>query len=482
MGHAGNTSDIVYQIQEYNLDLRSNHIYLVGEEGAAEDSCEPGVEFMMANRFIKNLNILMCKGDQPILVHMKTCFSRKTPIVTSEGTKPIKNVSVGDLVLTHTGEYKPVVETMSQMYSGEMVRIFYGRTRNHETSIIATKEHPILVERSGIRQWLPVGDIIEGDVVFVERDFCVKTGEVIPFWKTVKSYDASRLRRIGKPRKADFDIVSTCKDLQKQGWVVVPTDTNVRPDIVGFKDGKVVVFEVEKAVGKSLAVKKEKYNGALINDFVDDVVWLTQGTAKHGYCWYEPDSESPFVKVRVTGTERWHNRYKQRVYNLTVAENNSYVANHVVVHNCGGDWMEGMAIYDAITACPNPVTILNYTHARSMSSIIFCAADRRVMMPHSTYMIHQGTMGFEGTYKQFMTEAEEGDKSLEQMMKIYIDILKNTGSMKKWSRKRIREFLEDKMAKKEEVYFTAEQAVKLGFADAVFDDSWDWKSLVSFVE
>ena len=219
MGRASNTSDTVYQIQEYNLDLKANHIYLVGEENAAVDEYEPGVEFCMANRFIKNLNILMRKSSDPILVHMKTC---------------------------------------------------------------------------------------------------------------------------------------------------------------------------------------------------------------------------------------------------------------------GGDWTEGMAIYDAIRACPNPITILNYTHARSMSSIILCSADRRVMLPHSTYMIHQGCHGFEGTHKQFQTEAEQGAKSLEQMMKIYIDTLKSSGSMKRWSRKRIREFLEDKMDKKEEVYFTADQAVKLGFADAVFDDSWDWKSLVEF--
>lgn len=213
MARSSNTSDLVYQIQEYNVDVRSSQIYLFGEEGAAEDSYEPGVEFTMANRFIKNLNLLMRKGDQNILIHMKTC---------------------------------------------------------------------------------------------------------------------------------------------------------------------------------------------------------------------------------------------------------------------GGDWAEGMAIYDAIKACPNYVTIVSYTHARSMSSIILAAADHRVLMPHSTYMIHQGSEGFEGTYKQFQTNAAESVKTLDQMMKIYVDTLKRTGTMKSWSRKRIREFLDDQMNLKEEVYYTAEQAVKIGFADAVFTD---WASL-----
>lgn len=156
----------------------------------------------------------------------------------------------------------------------------------------------------------------------------------------------------------------------------------------------------------------------------------------------------------------------------------------ILVHmkSCGGDWTEGMAIYDTILACPNPITILSYTHARSMSSIIFSAADRRVMMPHSTFMIHGGLHGFEGTHKQFQTEAEQGKLAMEQMLKIYIDTLKTSGSMSKWSRKRIREWLLDNMDKKEEVYFTAEDAVKVGFADMVFgaDGIYDWEALQNF--
>ncbi len=156
----------------------------------------------------------------------------------------------------------------------------------------------------------------------------------------------------------------------------------------------------------------------------------------------------------------------------------------ILIHmkTCGGDFSEGMAIFDAIKACPNEVAILSYTHARSMSSIIFCAAERRIMMPHSTFMIHQGATGFEGTYKQFQTAAAQDSLYNDQMLNVYIDTLRKAGSMKKWSRKRIREFLTIQMEKKEEVYFSATQAVKLGFADAVFgaDGTWDWSSLLAF--
>jgi ATP-dependent protease ClpP protease subunit len=147
----------------------------------------------------------------------------------------------------------------------------------------------------------------------------------------------------------------------------------------------------------------------------------------------------------------------------------------ILIHmkTCGGHWAEGMAIYDAIRLCPKHVTILSYTHARSMSSLIFLAAHRRIMMPHSTFMFHEGTMFGGGTVKQYLTEAVEVKKAGDQMLGVYIDNLKQQGSKKSWSRKRLKEWLIKEMAYKEEVYFDSKEAVKIGFADEVFDGDWD---------
>lgn len=141
---------------------------------------------------------------------------------------------------------------------------------------------------------------------------------------------------------------------------------------------------------------------------------------------------------------------------------------------CGGDWMEGMAIYDAIKLCPNHVTILNYTHARSMSSIIYLAADYRVMMPHSTYMFHEGDFGTEGPVKRVRTDFNELEKDRITMMNLYVNHLKNTphGSMKSWSKARIKNWIQRQMNLKEDVYFNANESIKLGFADAIFDGDW----------
>ena len=484
--------DPIYQIHEYDIDLRSNHIYLVGRESGfsveLDDLEDPGVEYGLANRFIRNINILARQSGDPILIHMKICFTRKTLVLTDKGQKKIKDIKIGDLVLTHTGKYRPVTNITSSMYDKDMVRIYYGRKKNNCTSLQATSEHPILVERSGVRSWIPISQIVPDDIIFIESSLCVKTGERIPYYKSVKNYNANRLRRIGsdeQSEKFEAPILAECERLQKDGWTVVPTDMRVRPDIVGFKNGRVAVFEVENMKGKSLEVKKEKYKNAHINDYIDEVIWINPNpNSKAHYSWYEVDKKSSFIKVKITGTKRWNNKYKQRVYNLTVDKDNSYVANHVVVHNCGGDWDEGIAMYDAIKACPNPVIILNYTHARSMSSLIFSAATKRVMMPHSKFMVHEGTIELAGTYKQAITGMAQEKIAANIMMNIYADILMREKKLHCKNKVKTRAWLKKEMDKKEDVFFTAQEAVDIGFADEIFgsDGTYDWKKLMETTE
>lgn len=151
----------------------------------------------------------------------------------------------------------------------------------------------------------------------------------------------------------------------------------------------------------------------------------------------------------------------------------------IVVHmkTCGGDWNEGMAIYDTIRSCPSKVIILNYTHARSMSSLILQAADKRMMMPHSYFMFHDGTYGIEGTYKGVMSNMEFDKRSEVEMLNIYADRMNQQGTFKGKNLSTIKEWLRSQMDKKEDVFLTAEETVEMGFADEIFD--FDWGKLTS---
>ena len=147
----------------------------------------------------------------------------------------------------------------------------------------------------------------------------------------------------------------------------------------------------------------------------------------------------------------------------------------ILIHmkTCGGIWEEGMAVYDTIKSCHLPITILNYTHARSMSSLILQAANKRVMMPHSTFMFHEGTFELSGTSKSVMSTADFYRSTKETMLNIYKESLKESGKFKNKTEDQIKKWLETQMDKKEDVYLSAKDAVDVGFADEVFDYNWD---------
>lgn len=93
----------------------------------------------------------------------------------------------------------------------------------------------------------------------------------------------------------------------------------------------------------------------------------------------------------------------------------------IIMNNPGGDWYHGMAIYDAIHNSKSHCTIKVYGHAMSMGSIILQAADSRVMMPNSRFMIHYGYDGRYGHSKIFERWADEGKRVNLDMENIYLD-------------------------------------------------------------
>lgn len=184
---------------------------------------------------------------------------------------------------------------------------------------------------------------------------------------------------------------------------------------------------------------------------------------------YNDSDAEPGVDYRMA------NRFIKNI-RLLQSMNNEPILIHMKTN--GGFWEEGMAIYQAIKACPNYVSILNYTWARSMSSIILQAADYRVMMPYSVFMYHDGTVDMGGTVKQFWTEAAQLKASTELMMDIYLDQAEDAPAWGGRSRSAIKKMMRSRMDRKEEVYLTAEETVAHGFADYVFgSEGYDWNKL-----
>lgn len=68
------------------------------------------------------------------------CFVAGTSVLTSKGIKPIEAIEAGELVLTHTGSWKPVKHRLARQYSGPVLTM---RFAGHEP-FTCTPEHELM--------------------------------------------------------------------------------------------------------------------------------------------------------------------------------------------------------------------------------------------------------------------------------------------------------------------------------------------------
>jgi len=175
----------------------------------------------------------------------------------------------------------------------------------------------------------------------------------------------------------------------------------------------------------------------------------------------------------------------------------------IIMNNPGGDLFHGLAIYAAIQTAKSHCTIKVFGQAMSMGSVILQAADTRIMMPNSKFMIHYGydsqdnntrtvfkwvdesrRIGYfmENVYLDKMMEKEKKEghghlaKTLSQIMTKQYEFEYPPSSRKVFNYN----FSKKEDIKREEVRFilkemlsfdtilTAEETVDLGFADEIY--------------
>jgi ATP-dependent Clp protease protease subunit len=126
----------------------------------------------------------------------------------------------------------------------------------------------------------------------------------------------------------------------------------------------------------------------------------------------------------------------------------------LILNSAGGYWTHGMAIYDAIKACPAHITIEVYGNCMSMATVILQAADERILHPGVTFMIHDGSDGYVGNTRDFEAWAKHSKIIRKRMYEIYAE--KSGKPTSYWEKKCGTDFI-----------LEAKQAVALGLADKV---------------
>lgn len=174
-------------------------------------------------------------------------------------------------------------------------------------------------------------------------------------------------------------------------------------------------------------------------------------------------SEEPGVDYRMATTF---------VKNLHVLEHQGKKNILVHMHTIGGEWPDGMGMYDAIRHATSSVTILAYAQASSMSGVLLQAADKRVMMPNTHFLIHHGSISIESTSEAVEEYVVQNKKDMHRMLELFAMRAKNGEyfSERRYGIKRIMGWIDQKIRHKNDWYLSSEEAVYYGFADGILGE------------
>lgn len=123
--------------------------------------------------------------DFDFLTYSTPCFVAGTLVLTSDGYKPIEDISLNDSVLTHTNKYQKVLKTGSKTYKDDLYEI--NAMSFHR--IYCTKEHPFYVRQryrfghNSVRafrdpEWIKAQDLTKDHYL----GLAINQQSVIPQW------------------------------------------------------------------------------------------------------------------------------------------------------------------------------------------------------------------------------------------------------------------------------------------------------------
>ena len=179
----------------------------------------------------------------------------------------------------------------------------------------------------------------------------------------------------------------------------------------------------------------------------------------HGYVAY--CEEDPGVDYRMASNF---------IKNIRILDSMSNDPIFIHMHSIGGEWNDGMAMYDAISLAKSYVAIIVYGQAESMSSVLLQSADSRIMMPNSYFMSHFGSSMYSGNFLDAQNAAKYDLNVLDTMLDIYTESCVDGKFFKEHydplDEAKVRGFLRRKL-KDGDWYLNAHESVYYGLADCV---------------
>jgi len=262
------------------------------------------------------------------------CLEPDTDIVTNPGLKQLNQLAVGDLVLTHTGEYKPISKLWDMTYSGPYYRIHvFGKPG----FLACTADHPIIAvsrpvsgrkDKRLLRVTSPLlfykpGELKPGDYLVspINRrvDHTARYEKDVPMYRGGKT--TRKLSLESSPelfRLIGYYYAEGCCD----GGRRVNFDFNMTERETYARDCGDLVF---KFFGKRVKVKKNGQNGlrlvldsALAEDFFSQFGKGAPNKSMPDWIFFaEPEKQLELVKGEWQGDGCRVSQARQKYLNIT---------------------------------------------------------------------------------------------------------------------------------------------------------------------
>ncbi len=116
----------------------------------------------------------------------------------------------------------------------------------------------------------------------------------------------------------------------------------------------------------------------------------------------------------------------QTIKNIHFLDNLNHKPITLLLNTPGGSWDSGMALFDSIKYARSKVYIVGMGQLFSMGVVILQAGYKRLLMPNTVVMIHDGGDSYSGTCKDFEAWAKDSERRRKDMSKIFEERMKKT--------------------------------------------------------
>ena len=304
-------------------------------------------------------------SNNSFIVHNAPCFIAGTKVhIEEKGITNIEDVEVGDKVIsynhdTDTSEYKEVLKVREQENKNVVKYVF-----ENGTELTGTPDHPLFVNGKGYSSYYPketledsgldVNQILLGDEVLHIDGYGVVISDIIEIEETHTVYNLEEVEHnhnffVNQFLAHNRESLPCCFIAGTQISLSNNDSKNIEDiiigdEVIGWKDGE-FTNGIVTDLKPTILGNRSLYN---INDFELTFTSEHPFLTKDGWKSIAPDSgtdygilevndiinkDGKWIQIKEIKEVQGDFEYNTSVYNFTVKDIHSYIADGIVVHN-----------------------------------------------------------------------------------------------------------------------------------------------------